>query len=239
MKSDPGLSILTLTEAEWTFVKGMVTFLEPFSVLTDRVSKQHVPLMSLTAAIFIEMYNHLESYQEESQYDLGIIKAAKLACEKLNVYYPKTAGLVYVLGIVLDPRCKLDWHKSVGFDKLVPNYRRTILSYFKSHYMTSAENVIEEPNDDDLIQRQMKKARFDSRNEFEKYLSGNPCRLVEGENGVLSWWKEHENDYPTLSKLARDFLGVSATGVPEECMFSMGHSSYNLDESASIWRFSD
>ncbi|CAG7817213.1 unnamed protein product [Allacma fusca] len=128
IKSDSVLSSLTLTEAKWTFVKGIVTFLE-------------VKILAL---------------KKESRYVPGIINAAESACEKLNVYYPKTDGLL------------------------------TFLNYWKSHHMTSAENVFEDANDDDLSQRQIKEARFDSRNDFEKYLSGNPSTLVEDENGVLS-----------------------------------------------------
>ncbi|CAG7829875.1 unnamed protein product, partial [Allacma fusca] len=60
--------------------------------------------MSLTAAIYIELYNHLESYKENGDHHISKITAAKLACNKLNVYYPKTDGLVYVMGILLDPR---------------------------------------------------------------------------------------------------------------------------------------
>ncbi|CAG7725799.1 unnamed protein product [Allacma fusca] len=49
MRSDDFLSSGSLLESEWKIVEQMITFLEPFSKMTDNASKQHVPVMSLTA----------------------------------------------------------------------------------------------------------------------------------------------------------------------------------------------
>ncbi|CAG7714118.1 unnamed protein product, partial [Allacma fusca] len=201
MKSDDYLAGLTLSESEWSLVAEMVKFLEPFGEMTNRTSKQYLPLMSLTAAIYIQLYEHLESYKNDSGHHPSIIHAAKLACDKMNVYYPKTDGLVYLMGIVLDPRCKLYWHASVGFKTLVSVYKKAIY---------------------DIIERQMKRVKYDDRDELDKYLSEGPCKLSDHPDNVLIWWKEHESVYPQLSRMAKDFLGVAATGVPIECMFSMG-----------------
>ncbi|CAG7726899.1 unnamed protein product [Allacma fusca] len=175
--------------------------------------------MSLSAASYVDLYDHLESYTDETKCHSAILSAAKKACEKLNDYYPKSDGLVYVVGIVLDPRCKLDWHKSVGYKNMVPSYKALVTKCWRSFYKSTEES----PKDDDVVldvfERQMKRAKYDSRDELEKYLSDGPVKSSDLPNGVLSWWKDHENIYPNLSKMARDFLGVSATGVPVECLF--------------------
>jgi hypothetical protein len=36
----------------------------------------------------------------------------------------------------------------------------------------------------------------------------------------LIWWKNHDTQYPVLSKLAKQFLGVPATSAPSERIFS-------------------
>lgn len=36
----------------------------------------------------------------------------------------------------------------------------------------------------------------------------------------LNWWRRHENVYPSLSKMAKDFLGTPAASVPAERLFS-------------------
>ena len=37
----------------------------------------------------------------------------------------------------------------------------------------------------------------------------------------LDWWKAHETEYPLLSKAAQDYLGIMATSVPCEQLFSI------------------
>ena len=37
----------------------------------------------------------------------------------------------------------------------------------------------------------------------------------------LEWWKINENQYPRLSKMARDFLAIPSTSVPSEQCFSI------------------
>ncbi|CAG7718826.1 unnamed protein product [Allacma fusca] len=119
MMSELTLRSLVLSEWDWKVVADMVELLTPFSKITERMSKQYEPLMSLTAASYIDLYNHLESFNGKTEFHPNILAAAKLACEKLNEYYPKSDGFVYLAGIVLDPRCKLEWHRSVGFKSLV------------------------------------------------------------------------------------------------------------------------
>ena len=38
----------------------------------------------------------------------------------------------------------------------------------------------------------------------------------------LLWWRQHEDNFPRLSKVARDVLGTPATSTPAERMFSPG-----------------
>ncbi|CAG7815162.1 unnamed protein product [Allacma fusca] len=151
-----------------------------------------------------------------------IVLAATNACDKLNKYYPKTDGLVHILGIFLDPRLKLDWHKTAGFKDNVSSYKRTIIQVWNA-YKPAQEDISKEVEMyDDLFDRQMKRARIDSRDELEKYISQHPVKSSEVPNGVLTWWKEHELDFPNLAKMARDYLEVSATDVPAKCLFSTG-----------------
>ena len=42
------------------------------------------------------------------------------------------------------------------------------------------------------------------------------------EDNPLSWWKTHGYHFPTLSRLVRRFLSISATSCPVERLFSVG-----------------
>ncbi len=41
------------------------------------------------------------------------------------------------------------------------------------------------------------------------------------EDNPLTWWKAHGHHFPTLSRLARRFLAISATSCPVERLFSV------------------
>ncbi|CAG7819039.1 unnamed protein product, partial [Allacma fusca] len=41
----------------------MIDLLEPFRKMTVYLSKAKIPTMALSAAVYIELYNHLESYK--------------------------------------------------------------------------------------------------------------------------------------------------------------------------------
>ena len=42
----------------------------------------------------------------------------------------------------------------------------------------------------------------------------------------LIWWKNHATQYPVLSKLAKQFLGVPATSTPSERIFSAAGNTF-------------
>ena len=57
--------------------------------------------------------------------------------------------------------------------------------------------------------------------ELDKYLS---AARLDTEEEPLLWWKDHENTYPMLSRLARKYLAVCATSSASERLFSSsGH----------------
>jgi hypothetical protein len=46
--------------------------------------------------------------------------------------------------------------------------------------------------------------------------------LEEHVEDVVSWWGAHQFQYPTLSRIARDYLAVQGSSVPSERAFSSG-----------------
>uniref|UniRef100_A0A1A8EXC3 HAT C-terminal dimerisation domain-containing protein n=1 Tax=Nothobranchius korthausae TaxID=1143690 RepID=A0A1A8EXC3_9TELE len=53
--------------------------------------------------------------------------------------------------------------------------------------------------------------------EIQKYRGEAPLPLTEN---PLSWWKNHEQDYPQLSKIAKSLLCIPGTSVSAERVFS-------------------
>ncbi|XP_075891661.1 uncharacterized protein LOC142894282 [Nelusetta ayraudi] len=45
-------------------------------------------------------------------------------------------------------------------------------------------------------------------------------KVIPRDKVVLVWWRDHEQTFPVLSKLAVSYLGITATSVPSERVFS-------------------
>ncbi|KAJ4732837.1 Zinc finger BED domain-containing protein DAYSLEEPER [Rhynchospora pubera] len=56
--------------------------------------------------------------------------------------------------------------------------------------------------------------------ELEKYLQEKPIDTDEENFDILQYWKQNCGLYPTLAKMARDFLSVQASSVASESAFS-------------------
>ena len=59
-----------------------------------------------------------------------------------------------------------------------------------------------------------------ARKQLDKYLNISKVPIASKTTKPLEWWKEHEKDFPTLSKLAKKYLSIPATSVPSERLFS-------------------
>ncbi|CAG7815583.1 unnamed protein product, partial [Allacma fusca] len=201
-----------LTLQDWDLIKDMMDLLEPFRKMTVYLSKAKIPTMALSAAVYIELYNHLESYKKANGKGEEICSAAAAACDKLNKYYPTSDGLVYVMGLILDPRCKLEWYKCVGIpSQVAKSNKKMALQHWDTFYKPRNAEMysVEEPLD--ILASQVKRAKTDRRDEFREYLSMPTVESVK-DNDCLTWWKEHAQSFPALAAMARDFLAVSGTG---------------------------
>jgi hypothetical protein len=61
-------------------------------------------------------------------------------------------------------------------------------------------------------------------NEYNNYLNLPP---ISGNMKIdtLTWWKAHQEEFPTLAKIAKDYLSIQGTSVPSEQLFSLaGHA---------------
>ena len=56
--------------------------------------------------------------------------------------------------------------------------------------------------------------------------------LLNLDEDVLLWWKHHAPSYPYLTKMARKYLGIIATSVPSERLFSTAGNTVNAKRSS-------
>ena len=53
---------------------------------------------------------------------------------------------------------------------------------------------------------------------YKEHACSHPIEMV---GNPLGWWQQHGHHFPTLSRLARRFLAISATSCPVERLFSV------------------
>lgn len=57
--------------------------------------------------------------------------------------------------------------------------------------------------------------------ELSSYLKFNLSNITnKSKLDVIAWWKGNQNEFPVLSKIAKDFLTIQPTSVPLEELFS-------------------
>lgn len=204
------------------------------------------------------MVIQLDEKPNRCEVDERLILGFQAARDKMLKHYKKS-NWIYCSSLILDPRHKAQtfdmtlWGKQIKtesllkFNELYKEYK-SFHSVNKSLESPRNENkVCEYDEDEDVIDFEKLYACPSTSSgsgsylqglvmdEFEEYLS--KPRAASSED-ILEWWRTHETEYPTLSKMARDFLSIPATSVPAERLFSKAslvirkHRNRLSDESA-------
>lgn len=145
--------------------------------------------------------------------------------------YWKDIHKVGMLACLLDPRFKkLRFVKQRARYEVIENlrnlYENVQPEYDMPHDTNHMTSTVEPTNPNE--QHRVRKSILDmiyacpnepagSKEEIDKYLEINE----EGkETDPLEWWKLHEKKFPILASIARKYLGICATSVPSERLFS-------------------
>ncbi|CAB5371059.1 unnamed protein product [Rhizophagus irregularis] len=158
----------------------------------------------------------------ENEWSQIIKNAAKICRLKLLEYYNKT-NYSYLISTILDPRLKLQYYKDNEWgDELINDIQQKFLSMYNKSYAVSIQSdQTETPNKEKSVMSHVfKRHRVESSaDEYQIYLS---LPQLDGNEDPLEWWKNNEQQFPSLTKIARDFLSIPATSVPSEQVFSSG-----------------
>lgn len=161
------------------------------------------------------------------EFPAALVEAMKLARKKMNRYYSLTNNsIAYRIAMVLHPGMKLEYFRNQNWE---------------GEWIEVAENLVydeyakyEKPTTDDLDQdsAQMKEANDKGyasfgnlsvttqlrQNEVQAYLS----LPVENVKDPLKWWYDNRFVYPSLHRMALDYLSIPATSTAVERVFSQG-----------------
>ncbi|KAJ4790660.1 Zinc finger BED domain-containing protein DAYSLEEPER [Rhynchospora pubera] len=225
---------------EWNNAEDMATFLEPFLDATKIFSSVRKP----SSHTYIkEVWTIRRLLLLENHKDSAILMELAIRMQKKFDKYWENPNLILTLATIFDPRYKLiflafcfkkaygegreanarldyirDWLK-----KYYEEYEKACMDQDSSVGSSQGERHISRKRKLDEEFAQFKSENLDlhsTMSELEKYLQEKPIDTDEENFDILQYWKQNCGLYPTLAKMARDFLSVQASSVASEFAFS-------------------
>ena len=137
------LKLLKLSAEEWKHVEYIIALLYPFFQFTRALSKTKGPTIHWVWAIYNSLFQHLEDWHDEADYESLWKESLQLAIEnaqlKFGKYYKWTGhvkGELYAVAAVLDPHLWMNSYNSEHWKwKEWIAYQAVIIQFYKKHYM--------------------------------------------------------------------------------------------------------
>lgn len=219
------LAPLHITDGEWFDIMEIQHLLQKFHRATQLVSMErhstiHAYLPTLDWLIV--------SLKSIVRGPTGLINAAKAGLRKLEKYQEIVqSSKIPFIATFLNPALKLTYFKEQKYsNSKIREIKNTILEYFSENYGAELNSDSEEQNvgieDDELYSHIFKRSKPDRiSTEIQKYLD---LPLSKPKSNALDYWrsKNIQDEFPVLSKMARDFLPIQSSSVAVERDFSKG-----------------
>ncbi|XP_050958508.1 E3 SUMO-protein ligase ZBED1-like [Labeo rohita] len=238
--------VCTLCESDITSAEEIVDAMKPMKIATLVMSKESCPTLSVVAPLHAQL---IQDFQE-SRADSEIVKEIKAAiCQDLSKRYMDQQKETMYVCSALDPRFKAlpflpDDEREEIYLRITAEARR-IQELFQEEAKVipgEEDNHVEDKDDIPASPPPKKKkdlccladllgstysagpavrhrtTQAQAEEEMSRYKEAPPLSLAEG--SPLSWWKEHQNEYPLMSRLAKVYLCIPGTSVSSERVFS-------------------
>ncbi|GBC12853.2 zinc finger BED domain-containing protein RICESLEEPER 2-like [Rhizophagus irregularis DAOM 181602=DAOM 197198] len=217
------LNNIKLSQSDWTSLENIAAFL--------REERKKKATISAVYPMYNLLMGHAEKKMNKNKTSNNIALAANAAWNKLYEYYNKASEETHYIATILDPRWKIkyfkDWEDGEnGDDNLYYKnakemFTRKFDEYHSIYYPVSGtlnNNLDEDEDSEDSLFPVPKQFRNNNgHDELNSYFNSTP---EPGTINVLEWWKGHKSNYPTLAKMARNYLSIPATSAPVERLFS-------------------
>lgn len=236
------------TNEEWEQIEVVTKFLEVFHELTKVFSGSKYP----TSNLYFERICQVQVLlKKESRSNIEFIRnMVKEMQAKFDSYW-KELSPILAIAVVLDPRSKMNFVKFT-YSKLYPDERElecqvnkvhsNIKSLFNEYYTLSSSRASNSCAAQNLsVQNGGNFAAQEGSDFFQEYVAtqerggniltdlseldeylGETYRGCLNSLDILNYWKNHEQQYPVLSRMAGDILSIPISTVASEAAFSIG-----------------
>jgi hAT family C-terminal dimerisation region len=222
-----------ISPSSWAACSDFCLLLQPFKDATVLMSASSYPTLGMTLPVMhIITAKTRQAVSEPEAFGSEHTKQFALAVlRKLEDYRGITSHLNLQIAAALDPRVKpLMRDMSIEIDEL----KQCLIKDWEDEYETQYE---QQRYSDDTSARDQSRTRntflqfFHSDNsslrerepfssEIDRYFAHAPMDITQSSREVADWFKVNKVLYPRIQRMARDYLGVTATSVPSECAFS-------------------
>ena len=232
-----------LTASDWKLVEGAVELLKPVRETVKAWEGEKEPTMHRVVERIYTMHSQIDSFiskPSNNRYGIGFARELK---KQIEVRFPETGtkNKLRCFANFLAPQYKGIHLEATGnLEKTKDDIRREAATLDDEDLESQLNEGFIEVNTEDNLplsptsqlrkQRRAMQHRTHTGDQIETRLSPIDKELRRFESfsiapkdvDILSWWKNHENVLPRLSKLARKVLTISASSAKSERVFSCG-----------------
>lgn len=197
-----------LSTSEWINIKKICELLKQFYDLTQIISTSSCPTIGLCYTIGLKIYEIIENFEKKN----GFKKIAQSMKEKCQKYF-EFMDDKYFVSMILDPRIKDRSLKDENKPRII-KYFNKIYQLYHSKFNPAIDK---KTNNKTLFSSLLANVENNINNEVELYLI---TPTTDEKSDILAYWNSNKEQYPILSKMARDYLSIPSTSVRCEEMFS-------------------
>lgn len=234
VENSPELKCLKMSSQEWATVNSVKNFLVNFKALTTKIEGEKYPTLPMVVVYFNILLDAVEkelvklsTNQDRTETEETLMTSFAAARDKMLKHYKKS-NWVYCAVLILDPH-----HKVETFERTLwgNEMKQRSIEKFNELFKKYTEGINDSPQSSLADPKPSSSSTIDFDFLYEKTETSVKCpmqelklyaqtRRCDPSESILNWWKRNEATFPTLARMARDYLAIQATSVPAERLFS-------------------
>lgn len=221
--NDKSLKSLLMSDSEWNVLKNIQKLLAKFERATQLISMQRYCNIPSYLPTFNWLAESLEEYIENNSGSLAHAAEAGLTKLKKYEFNVRTSKLPFI-ATFLNPACKMNYFKEFYSTTATREIRQQIIEYFSRKYegptpsLKRSIDEVDEGDEDELYAHMFKRTKVEKlSSEMQKYIS---LPLSNKKVDPIQFWKSQADEFPNMSRMARDFLPLQGGSVSVERDFS-------------------